>query len=292
MIIKAPAKINLYLEIINKREDGYHNIESIMHTVSLFDTLEFLPSDTIELFCNDKNLPVDKTNLVYKTAVKFKEKYNITKGIKINLTKNIPMGAGLGGGSSDAAATISALNKFWKINANKKDLEIFAATIGADVPFFLTGGTAKISGIGNIVDKIPCKNNYFFVLVKPNFGVSTVHAYSKIKFPLTNPRKINKITEVFKNSFFSKEDFRDLVFNRFEEFVFDEYPEILKIKNVLQNLGCVSLMSGSGATVFGLMSNQEELNYVFDKLKQYNWNIWAASSFEVYNNSAFGGTVR
>ncbi|MFA6914664.1 MAG: 4-(cytidine 5'-diphospho)-2-C-methyl-D-erythritol kinase, partial [Endomicrobiia bacterium] len=97
MIIKAPAKINLYLEIINKREDGYHNIESIMHTVSLFDTLEFLPSDTIELFCNDKNLPVDKTNLVYKTAVKFKEKYNITQGIKINLTKNIPMGAGLGG---------------------------------------------------------------------------------------------------------------------------------------------------------------------------------------------------
>ncbi|MEA5001307.1 MAG: 4-(cytidine 5'-diphospho)-2-C-methyl-D-erythritol kinase [Endomicrobiaceae bacterium] len=285
MIIKAPAKINLYLEIINKREDGYHNLESIMHTVSLCDTLEFELSDNIELFCSDKDLPTDKTNLVYKTAAKLKEKYNIKKGIKINLTKNIPMGAGLGGGSSDAAATITALNKIWKINAPKEELEQFAATIGADVPFFLTGGTAKISGIGNIVEKIHCTNKYFFILVKPSFGVSTVYAYSKIKFPLTNQRKINKITQVLKNNAFSKEDFRNLVFNRFEEFVFDEYQEISTIKNILQNLGCVSLMSGSGATVFGLVANQEELNSVFDKLQQYNWNIWAVSSFEVYNNS-------
>ncbi|MGE4384243.1 MAG: 4-(cytidine 5'-diphospho)-2-C-methyl-D-erythritol kinase [Endomicrobiaceae bacterium] len=286
MIIQAPAKINLYLEIINKRNDGYHNIESIMHTVSLFDIIEFKPSENIELYCSDKTLPTDKTNLIYKTAVKFKEKYNIPKGITINLTKNIPMGAGLGGGSSDAAATIIALNEIWDIHAGKQELETFASTIGADVPFFLTGGTAKISGIGDIVEKIPCTNKYFFVLVKPMFGVSTVHAYSKINFPLTNQRKINKITQVLKNNTFSKDNFKNVVFNRFEEFIFDEYPEISKIKNVLQNLGCVSLMSGSGATVFGLVSNQEELNYVFDKLKQYDWNIWAVSSFEVYNNSA------
>ena len=135
MKLQAPAKINLYLEVINKREDGYHNIESVMHTVSLCDELEFLESDKIELICN-KEICTPEKNLVYKTAVKLKEQYDVKKGVKIILTKNIPTGAGLGGGSSDAAATILALNKHWNLNLNKKKLEQFAATIGADVPFF------------------------------------------------------------------------------------------------------------------------------------------------------------
>lgn len=285
MILKAPAKINLYLEIINKREDGYHNLESVMHTVSLFDILEFSAlKDNIEFTCNDKTLPINRNNLIVKTAIKFKEKYNIEQGIKINLIKNIPVGAGLGGGSSDAATTILALNKIWKINANKRELEVFASTIGADVPFFLTGGTANVQGIGNIVNEIPSKQKLFFVLVKPNLGVSTVYAYSKIKFPLTNPHKIHRITEVLQNSILTKEDANVLFFNRFEEIIFSEYPEIEKIKNVLNELGCISLMSGSGATVFGLTSSQEESEEIVNKLKQYNWNVWAASSFEVHNS--------
>lgn len=287
MIVKAPAKINLYLEILNKRQDGYHNIESIMHTVSLFDILELeqIEENKIDLVCLNVNLSNDKNNLVYKAAMKFKEKYNIDKGIKIKLTKNIPMGAGLGGGSSDAAATLLALNKIWNVNDSVENLEKLGAKIGADVPFFITGGTAKISGIGDVVEKINSNLNYNFILVKPNFGVSTVHAYSKIKFPLTNPQKINTIiTSVIENTL-SFEVAKVLFFNRFEEFVFDEYPEIKQIKETLNELGCVSLMSGSGATVFGLLKDNSKINYTLDELKKYNWNVWFASSFKVCDNS-------
>ncbi len=183
--------------------------------------------------------------------------------MKITLLKKIPIGAGLGGGSSDSAAAILALNKIWNVNADKKELETFAASLGADVPFFLTGGTAKAEGIGDIIEKIDSKEKYFFVLVKPSFGVSTVYAYSKIKFPLTNS---------------------DNFFNRFEDFIFYEYPEIKKIKNVLNALGCPGIMSGSGSTVFALTSSRDESEKIAIKLKQYNWNVWAVSSCEAHNN--------
>ncbi len=283
MIVKAPAKINLYLEIINKRADGYHNIESVMHTVSLFDILEFtkIKDNKIELVCDNADLFDTKKNLVYKAAEKVKEKYKINFGVKIKLTKNIPMGAGLGGGSSDAAATILALNKIWNINDDIKNLELLGATLGADVPFFMTGGTAKISGIGDIVEKINTNFSGTFVLVKPNFGVSTPYAYSKVKFPLTNTHKISKITTILEKEAFDFESAKDLFFNRFEDFIFDEYQEIKQIREVLEDLGCASLMSGSGATVFGLVHDKENLDFILNELKKCGWNIWVASSFEV-----------
>jgi len=286
MIVKAPAKINLFLEIINKRQDGYHNLQTVMHTVSLFDTLEFTetPDADVELFCDDKTLGQNKTNIVYKTAVEFKEKYKVKSGVKITLLKKIPIGAGLGGGSSDSAAAILALNKIWNVNADKKELETFAASLGADVPFFLTGGTAKAEGIGDIIEKIDSKEKYFFVLVKPSFGVSTVYAYSKIKFPLTNSDKIHRITKILQNGVLTKKNASDLFFNRFEDFIFYEYPEIKKIKNVLNELGCPGIMSGSGSTVFALTSSRDESEKIAIKLKQYNWNVWAVSSCEAHNN--------
>lgn len=284
MIVKAPAKINLFLEILNKRPDGYHNIESVMHTVSLFDILEFSPvmEDKIELICDNVELSSDvKKNIVYKAAEKIKQQYNIKQGIKIKLTKNIPMGAGLGGGSSDAAATILALNKIWNINDDIKNLELLGAKLGADVPFFMTGGVAKISGIGDIVEKINAKLNLDFILVKPNFGVSTPYAYSRVKFPLTNFHKISKIINNLEKGMFDFESAKDLFFNRFEDFIFDEYQEIKQIKEVLEDLGCASLMSGSGATVFGLVHDKENIDFILNELKKCGWNVWVASSFEV-----------
>ncbi|MDD5021552.1 MAG: 4-(cytidine 5'-diphospho)-2-C-methyl-D-erythritol kinase [Endomicrobiaceae bacterium] len=287
MILKAPAKINLYLEIINKRPDGYHNIESVMHTVGLFDILEFDLNNNpkIELSCSDKSLPVDSTNIVYKTAKKMQKKYNIKQGIKIHLTKNIPTGAGLGGGSSDSATTIKALNKIWNINASKEELESFAKTLGADIPFFFTGGTAKVEGIGEIVTKIPSKNNFFVVLVKPNFGVSTAYAYSKVKMPLTNQHEIHRITNALREKAFTTQVAKELLFNRFEEFVFPENLEIEKIKKTLESFGCASLMSGSGATVFALTSGQEQSDEVVKQLGIYKWNTWAVSSCELHENA-------
>ena len=288
MKLLAPAKINLYLEIVSKRQDGYHNLESVMHTVSLCDELEFSDSDKIELVC-DKAICSPEKNLVYKTAVKLKDKFSVNKGVKIILKKNIPAGAGLGGGSSDAAATILALNKYWNLNLSKKELEEFASTIGADVPFFLTGGTAKIEGIGDIVKKLKVNNKYYFVLVKPDFGVSTVEAYSKIKMPLTNINKFNKIIELLESSKLDKIVSKELFFNRFESTVFSDYPEIQKIKSVLSNLGAVSLMSGSGATVFGLVSDEQEAKSIAEQLKKYTWNVWIVNSFEVHINDELEG---
>jgi 4-diphosphocytidyl-2-C-methyl-D-erythritol kinase len=287
MIVKAPAKINLYLEIINKRQDGYHNIESVMHTVSLFDILEFSETELnkIELVCENSELSNPEKNIVYKATKVFKEKYNINKGIKIKLTKNIPMGAGLGGGSSDAAATILALNKIWQVNDDIKNLEALGAALVADVPFFMTGGVAKISGIGDIVEKINTKLNLDFVLVKPNFGVSTPYAYSKVKFPLTNIRKIDNIITSLEKGMFDFESAKDLFFNRFEDFIFDEYQEIKQIRKVLEDLGCASLMSGSGATVFGLVHDKRNIDFILNELKKCGWNIWVASSFEVSKES-------
>lgn len=283
MKLLAPAKINLYLEVINKRQDGYHNIESVMHTVSLCDELEVSESNKIEFVC-DKQVCSPEKNLVYKTAIKLKDKYSVNKGAKIVLNKKIPTGAGLGGGSSDAAATILALNKIWNLKLSKQELESFASTIGADVPFFLTGGTAKVEGIGDIVTKIDVKNKYHFVLVKPNFGVSTVEAYSKVKIPLTKIKKINKIIETLKLSVLNKDLLKELFFNSFESTVFADYPEIQKIKNVLNDLGATSLMSGSGATVFGFVSGRDEAKKIADYLKIYNWNVWIVESFEISSN--------
>lgn len=283
MKVLAPAKINLYLEIINKRQDGYHNIESVMHTVSLCDELEFIPSNTIEFIC-DKPVCNPEKNLVYKVAIKLKERFKVKDGIKILLNKKIPTGAGLGGGSSDAAATIMALNKCWNLNLNKNELEQFASTIGADVPFFLTGGTAKIEGIGDIVTKLNVPQKFWFILVKPEIGVSTVSAYSKVKISLTNRNKITTIIRTLTDGVLDKDLSKKLFFNRFEETVFVDYPEIKKIKTVLNFLGAESLMSGSGATVFGLVHDETEAKKIINSLKQYNWNTWIVNSFELHTN--------
>ena len=283
--INAPAKINLYLEIVGKRPDGYHNIESIFHTIDLFDTLYFEESSDIQLTCSNPALPVDQSNLIYKTIVKMQKYFGIDKAAKIYLVKNIPMGAGLGGGSSDAAATIMALNKIWKLNKTKKELEQFAASIGADVPFFLTGGTAIVEGIGEKITKIDIKNKYNFVLAKPNFGVSTAWAYSQVKLPLTNINKIDSISEVLSKNILTTSVARRFFFNRFEEFVFPRYREIEDIKKYLESFGCATLMSGSGATIFALASSKEQSLVLVEKLKQHGWNAWAVSSFEVQDDA-------
>ncbi|MCL2389377.1 MAG: 4-(cytidine 5'-diphospho)-2-C-methyl-D-erythritol kinase, partial [Elusimicrobia bacterium] len=160
--VKANAKVNLFLEIINKRPDGYHNLKSVFHAINLFDELTFELSGTdIKLKCSDASLQTDETNLVYKAALAMKNAFNIKEGVNILLKKNIPMGAGLGGGSSDAATTINALNKLWNINADFETLRKLTSPLGADIAFFLKGGlqmpacyTALAEGIGDIITPI------------------------------------------------------------------------------------------------------------------------------------------
>jgi len=273
--LKAPAKINFFLEIKNKRIDGYHNLKSIMQTVSLYDELFFeLTESKILVECKNKYLPISKENIVYKAAQMLKKHYCTDKGVKIYLKKEIPIKAGLGGGSSDAASTLKALIKLWNINTSKDKLEQIAVKLGADVPFFLTGGTALCEGIGEIITPLKSIGKLNIVLVNPCFGVDTKDVYKKINFPLTNQVKVNKIISIISEGSFNKKEVFSNCFNRLEEFVFPSYPEIAKIKKVLNELGCVSLMSGSGSTIFGIYGSEIKTEKLRSELSKYSWETW------------------
>jgi 4-diphosphocytidyl-2-C-methyl-D-erythritol kinase len=282
IIIKAPAKINLFLEIKDKREDGYHKLESIMQTVSLYDELSFeLTDKNIFLECSSKILPTDSTNIIYKAAINFHNYFKINKGVKIYLKKIIPIGAGLGGGSSDAAATLAVLTKLYNVKTNKKELEQIATKLGADVSFFLTGGAALCKGIGDIVTPLKTIKNLNVILVNPGFSINTANIYRKIKFPLTKKTEITKIRAQIDSGSFNTSNAFSYCFNRLEDFVLADYPEIAKIKEVLRTTGCISLMSGSGATVFGLFDSNVNLESIKATLNKYSWKFWFVNSTEL-----------
>ncbi|MDR2771941.1 MAG: 4-(cytidine 5'-diphospho)-2-C-methyl-D-erythritol kinase [Elusimicrobiota bacterium] len=281
---KAYAKINLFLEVTSKREDGYHNIQTIMQTIAIYDELEIENINTDEIvFCckNAPTVPSGEKNIVYKAARLLKDTFGIKEGLKISLKKNIPAGAGLGGGSSDAAETIKSFVKLFDIKDSKitrqKCLKI-ATTLGADVPFFLTGSTALCEGIGDIVFPLKNLKKQHIILLNPNIEIPTHSVFRRLKFPLTKGGVIHKIAALISDGKFNKNSGFDVLFNRLEEFVFPYYPEILRMKTILSQLGCASLMSGSGATVFGIADSQAHLEYVKSNLKNFPWKIWLTSS--------------
>ncbi|MDR3274433.1 MAG: 4-(cytidine 5'-diphospho)-2-C-methyl-D-erythritol kinase [Endomicrobium sp.] len=288
IILKAPAKINLFLEIKNKRTDGYHNLTSIMQTVSLYDELYFEPArKEISFECSDKFLPAGDANIVCKAVKAVKQYYDINKGVKVYLKKEIPAGAGLGGGSSDAAAVIKALIKLWNIKTTKYELEQIAVELGADVPFFLTGGTALCEGIGEIITPLKSIDKLNIIIVNPSFSVSTSSVYRKIKCPLTNQVKIHTIKNLICNNLFNTKEAFKSCFNRLEEFVFPDYPKIAEIKKVLNKLGCVSLMSGSGSTVFGIFNSIIKTKQLQCKLSKYSCKIWFVTAVDTSFHSSF-----
>jgi len=267
-----------------------------MQTVSLYDELDFELAEEIQLRITNyelretSELPTDDNNIIIKAVKALQETFNIQKGVKITLKKNIPLGAGLGGGSSDAAATINALVKLWDIKTEKDELNKIAARLGADVAFFLTGGTALCEGIGEIITQLritnyesttkPETHKLSLVLVNPGFGVPTPSVYKKVRLPFTNPQKIGKIKNLIESCHCEgqspeaiQSSLKEDLFNRLEDFVLGDYPEIRKIKDVLISLGCASLMSGSGATVFGIYDKSKEQE-IKTELEKYNWKFW------------------
>jgi len=250
----APAKINLFLSIIKKREDGYHDIGTMFHTLPFGDTLfgEQNNSGEISLcYSNPQEYPAEK-DLVYKAALKLKEKYGVSKGVDFYLEKNLPLGAGLGGGSSDAAAALKLLNNLWGLDAAPEELEQIGAGLGADVPFFVKGGAATAEGIGEkLTQRRAMDSSACVVLVAtPHCAVPTAAAYSGVvaqggerwsSFAQSlNENKLNPLESSF-----------DL-YNQFEESVLPSYPLIASLKQKLNSIGGKSLLSGSGASVFSL----------------------------------------
>ncbi|MBQ7014800.1 MAG: 4-(cytidine 5'-diphospho)-2-C-methyl-D-erythritol kinase [Clostridia bacterium] len=262
MKIKAYAKINITLDIPKIREDGYHELCSVFQTVSLHDELEIQISESdkneIELTCDASNVPCDERNLCWKAAASFTEKYGIkNKKISIELKKNIPSGAGLGGGSSDCAETLKALNKLLEVNASNEELEKIGVKLGADVPFFIKGGTQLAEGIGEKLTelKLPYPETSL-VILKPEAELPTVNIY-KIFDNLPKESLPEASTEKFLAEI-SKGDINSfkLITNMLEPAAKTLCPEIEEVEKLLLEKGAVSsMMTGSGSAVFGIFTN-------------------------------------
>nr|MBN2278847.1 4-(cytidine 5'-diphospho)-2-C-methyl-D-erythritol kinase [candidate division Zixibacteria bacterium] len=275
--VKTPAKINLFLRVLGRRADQYHNIYSWFQAVSLYDILTFentsIPGIKLKTIGEyGDRIPVDDGNLIIRTARFIFREYRLGSGLKINLTKNIPVAAGMGGGSSDSAATIFAINQMYDLDLSVSDMKSLGAKFGSDIPFFFSGGQAEVTGRGEIIDEIKLPLDYAIVLVIPNIAISTTASYAGLKMALTGRRDDVKLPE--------PKGFSDLVHlirgvgNDFEENHFQNYPVLNKIRAVLTDCGSIlTRMSGSGPTVFGLfekMPEKEDLN----RLQKDDWKIY------------------
>lgn len=251
LCVKCPAKINLTLEIVNKREDGFHNIKSIMQTISLFDYLkiesEKAEKTKIKLSGNNIEIPYNEKNLVYKAASLFFQESGISAVAKIYIEKNIPIAAGLAGGSTDAAGTLWGLNEIYGQPFNKKELHRLCSILGSDLNVCLEGGCILATSRGEIIQKIDTKIDYPLTLIKPKYlGISAGEAYTKYSKKEFKPQ--NNMTEKMLDAIKSLNDIREFLYNDLEYAVFDDYKELQTIKEKLPN----SVMSGSGSTYFVL----------------------------------------
>lgn len=247
--IKSFAKINLGLEVIGKREDDYHNIRTIFQAIDFCDILEFraIREEKVLLDGNDKSVSWDEDNLIFKAATLLKEKFNLSRGIEIWAEKNIPPGKGLGGGSSNAAMTLYALNKIWELHLDKKYLMDLGRELGADVPFFFEGGLCLGLGRGDEVTPLPDLNSLPCILALPSFSISTASVYDRFPLSLTSNDKESKIIKFLEHREF------DLLENSLEETIFSLYPQLKVIKSLFRSQGSMlSLVSGTGSAVFGL----------------------------------------
>lgn len=255
MTLRAYAKINLGLQILGKRPDGYHEIETVFHQVNLFDEIELIPNDEgIRLTCDNREVPNDRSNLCIKAVELMHEITGVQEGVDIVLRKRIPLGAGLGGSSTDAAAVLLGLRKLWGLDISTNELRSLSASLGSDVPFFIEGGTAYATGRGDVLEAFELEVPYWILLVTPPVHVSTAWAYGNIT-PNPNVRRENLKALVSEHM----QEPRVLVNklrNDFEPLIFREHPEVMRAKELLVRGGAdFALMSGSGSSVFGFFSD-------------------------------------
>lgn len=276
IVMKAPAKINWFLIVKGLRNDGYHEIISLMQRVSVYDELIFEPSDKIEIM-TEADIPLEE-NLIYRVANLMKIRFQTHKptGVRIILKKEIPVAAGLGGGSSDAATTIVALNKLWGLDLDTKDMMKIGASIGSDVPFFFSSPAATIKGRGEVVCPVRLKRSYPLLLVKPPLKIETKWAYSEIDRVSRNDsnnqdgKYISEFIQSLNRVDVAKPFFS--VRNDLETVVIDRYPEIGEIKEMLKKSGAFfSIMSGSGPTVIGFFDSYEKAKKAMDIIPDRYW---------------------
>ncbi|GAB6268332.1 MAG: 4-(cytidine 5'-diphospho)-2-C-methyl-D-erythritol kinase [Smithella sp.] len=261
----APAKINIFLRVLNKRADGYHNIFSLMQKVALCDELIFSPRPKgVVLHCSGMNLPANNENLVVRAAKAIFDYCKYSGGMEITLHKKIPVTAGLGGGSSDAATTLMALNKICSFKLKKNELIKIGAKIGADVPFFIFGNEALASGIGDKLKHLRNLPKLDIILVKPPLELSTKMVYENLNLRLTRGKNNYSIPRILDLS-----DIVHVLHNDLESVSLQIYPELADLKKMLLRHGALgALMSGSGPTVFGIFRNGKEAKQALEVIEK------------------------
>lgn len=274
---KAPAKINLALDVLRKREDGYHEVEMVMTMIDLADRIEMyeLPRDTIVISSQVGYIPLDEKNLAFQAAKLFKERFNVSRGVYIHLNKKIPVAAGLAGGSSDAAATLRGLNRLWGLNIPLTELEELGAELGSDIPFCVRGGTAIVRGRGEQVESIPSPPKCWVIVARPAISVSTAEIYSRLK---VDSIKIHPSVQKMKDAIYHA-DYQDVCANLgnvLEDVTISLYPEVKRIKDCMRNLGADGvLMSGSGPSVFALVRRESKAARIYNGLRGFCREVYA-----------------
>ena len=288
--LKSFAKINLYLKIGHKLDDGYHNIESIMQTIDLFDEISFEKTDKPGIFieCNNPEVPIDKNSIVYKAAETLMN--NIKgEGIKISIKKHIPISSGLGGGSSNVATVLKGICRLFSLPLNSAQLQKIATNFGMDIPFFIRGGIAFVKGRGELVSSLPpISPSIPLILINPGIKVSTRWAYQLYdKLIDTNIRSIIEISHLLNR----KENIKpieiyDVIYNSFDSILSQKFPIIEQIKNRLKNLGSIgATISGSGSTIYGIFEKKKDIIRVYNEIKGQYPLVYKAYTIEVQDTS-------
>jgi len=289
--IRSFAKVNLALAVLGKRADGYHEIRTLFQSIDLHDELEIRPAARLELRCQDLASVPMQENTVWRAAVALTESASPSEGAEIVLKKRIPPGSGLGGGSSNAAATLLGLCRFWRLDVPSAELSSLAASIGSDVPFFLHGGTALGIGRGEEIYPVPEIQPAHLVVVYPGIHVSTAAAYQSLKLVLTSQQAAHRI-QSFCGRLQDRMECPAGIFNDFETSILPAHQAIKEAKDFLKDQGATAaLLSGSGSSVFGFFSDEESaLAASRDKNVRESWRVFPAKTLSraAYFQSMFG----
>ncbi len=285
MTARAYAKINLGLRILRKREDGYHDIETVLRRIDLFDEISFEPASTISLACNRHDLPSDDRNLCVRTAGLLQKMFGLHKGVHMTLKKNIPIGAGLGGGSADGAVVVRTLPQWWGVRLDRQEMLDLARELGADVPYFLKPGTAYATGKGEVLEYFQLDLPYWIVVVYPNLRISTAWAYQHIqikyqqskfnnsRITTPTPRSQASLKNILLDYINEPRMLMNLDHNDFEPLILRTHEPVARVKQALYVGGAeFAQMSGSGSSVYGLF---EKEGYAKDAAREL------ANNFEI-----------
>jgi 4-diphosphocytidyl-2-C-methyl-D-erythritol kinase len=274
------AKINLHLQVVGRRVDGFHDLCTVFQTISLYDTIEVRPAHAIEMTCNDLRIPADGSNLVIRAARMLCEAYDVKCGAEIHLEKRIPAPGGLGGGSSNAAVTLLALSKLWRLDIGPEELHPLAERLGSDVPFFLYGGTALGMGRGEAIEPITEFTENQVLVVSPNVSVATKDAFKRLNLATLTKQEAKRRLQICRSDLESA-DFQYTAFkNDFEITVFAAYPEVERVKSTLLDLGAErAMLSGTGGSVFAVFDKEETRQTAMKALdREVNWRMFAVAT--------------